>query len=346
MGGAVREQTGTSASTPEQSASLIIDVQGLGKDFGSGPVLRDLSLEVRRGEIFGLIGPSGSGKSTTIHLLCGHLRPSGGTVTVFGQQPSRFQTATRRRIGYMAQGFVLYPDLTVHENVAFAAGLYGLSEWTHRAVIRATLQLVELWDARDRAASKVSGGMQRRIALAAALVHGPDLLFADEPTANLDPILRAKLWAHFRELSERGRTLLLTTQYIDEAEYCDRVGLMFDGALIAEGQPAALRRRAYGGDIVDLQAEQPSPDHRPALERLEGVHQVTPLADGSLRMVVADAERMIPDLLDAVEQLGATVRTIGQYRPTFDEVFIRLIEQHGEPVPPTGRLQTSAVAEV
>lgn len=198
---------------------LVIDVTELHKHFGGSPVLAELSLQVRAGEIFGLIGPSGSGKTTTIHLCCGHLQPSGGTITVFGEQPRAFTAATRRKLGYLPQQFILYPDLTVAQNVAFAAGLYGLAEWQSRDTIRAVLELVELWDARTRTARKISGGMQRRLALAAALVHNPELLFADEPTANLDPILRAKLWAHFRALCNGGRTLLVTIQYIDEAEY-------------------------------------------------------------------------------------------------------------------------------
>lgn len=324
---------------------LVIDARGLEKRFGDRLVLRDLSLRVRAGEIFGLIGPSGSGKSTTIHLLCGHLRPSSGEVTVFGESPARFTTATRRRIGYLAQGFVLYPDLTVQDNVSFAAGLYGLPEWRCRDTIRAILELVELWDARRRPTRKTSGGMQRRIALAAALVHDPDLLFADEPTANLDPILRAKLWSHFRHLSEQGKTLLITTQYIDEAEYCDRVGLMFDGALIAEGQPIALRRQAFGGDVVDLVLDRPLPHAVEMIEAAPGVRAVEVVPSGALRVTVDDAEQAIPTLLDALERAGGEARTVAQYRPTFDEVFIRLIEQYGEPRPPVGRLQTSAVAQ-
>ena len=205
-------------SVPTTSDTPIIVLDQARKAFGSNVVLQDLSLTVAKGEIFGLIGPSGSGKSTTIHLICGHLRPSGGKVRIFDQEPTNLDRATKRRIGYLPQGFVLYPDLTVRQNVAFVAGLYGLSEWRHRQQIRAVLDLVQLWDARNRAARAVSGGMQRRIALAAALVHDPDLLCVDEPTANLDPILRAHLWSHFRDLREREHTLLVTTQYVDEAE--------------------------------------------------------------------------------------------------------------------------------
>jgi ABC-2 type transport system ATP-binding protein len=339
------------ATMPEQADSngaaraAVIAAQGLQKDFGGPPVLCDLSLQVGVGEIFGLIGPSGSGKTTTIHLLCGHLRPSRGTVTVLGEQPPRFTAATRQRIGYMPQNFILYPDLTVKQNVAFAAGLYGMSEWGHADRIRSVLELVELWDARNRTARAVSGGMQRRLALAAVLVHDPLLLFADEPTANLDPILRAKLWAHFRDLCNHDRTLVLTTQYIDEAEYCDRVGLMFDGALIAEGRPEALRRQAFGGDIIDMVLDQSAAQYVTAMRQVPGVQAAEALHVDVLRVTVERAEQAIPILLDTLEALGATARSLAQYRPTFDEVFIRLIEQHGGARPPVGRLQTSAAGE-
>ncbi len=326
---------------------LVIDANGLHKHFGGPPVLADLSLQVRAGEIFGLIGPSGSGKTTTIHLFCGHLRPSGGMVTVFGEQPSAFTTATRRKLGYLPQQFILYPDLTVMQNVAFAAGLYGLAEWHSRDIIRSVLELVELWPARARTARAISGGMQRRLALAAALVHSPELLFADEPTANLDPILRAKLWTHFRAMCTDGRTLLVTTQYIDEAEYCDRVGLMFDGSLIAEGKPDGLRRQAFGGDLVNvLLAETPSPQVISILNESELVQVVEVIHTHALRITVERADESIPQLLSTFAATGATVRSVAQHRSTFDEVFIRLIEQHSGERPPVGKLQTSAAGGI
>ena len=306
-----------------------IDGRGLRKRFGDQLVLRDLTLQVDAGEIFGLIGPSGSGKSTAIQLCCGQLRPDGGQARVLGEDPLRFSTATRERLGYMPQGFVLFPDLTVEQNVAFAAGLYGLPAWRDRGRIRRTLELVELWEARKQAARTVSGGMRRRIALAATLVHDPAVLFVDEPTANLDPILRAKLWAHFRALCDAGRTLLVTTQYVDEAAYCDRVGLMHEGTLIAVGPPEALRRRAFGGDVVDIVVDRPAPQYLRAVGRLAGVRGTETRPDEPLRVVVDDAERALPALLDALAASGAAIRSVAQYHPTFDEVFIRLIEQHG-----------------
>jgi ABC-2 type transport system ATP-binding protein len=325
-----------------EQRDTVIMARGLQKRFDSTVVLRDLTMSVAAGEIFGLIGPSGSGKSTEIHLLCGHLRASGGEMAVLGSTPDKFTAAIRRRIGYMPQGFALYPDLTVEQNIAFAAGLYGLPEWRNKARIRETLELVQLWDARKRAARAVSGGMQRRIALAAALVHDPEVIFMDEPTANLDPILRAHLWQHFRGLRERGRALLITTQYVDEAEYCDRVGLMYGGSLIATGQPLALRRQAFGGDIVEITIEQPSPGYISALANIPGVRATQERGAEPLRVTVDDANSAIPVLLDALEASGASVRSVSQHQPTFDEVFIRLIEQHGDAPPETGRLKVSS----
>jgi ABC-2 type transport system ATP-binding protein len=337
----VTEAMGPRTDAPVPAREVAIMARGLSKRFDDNAVLRDLALEVQAGEIFGLIGPSGSGKSTAIHLLCGHLRPSGGEVSVLSHEPARFTPAIRRRIGYMPQGFVLYPDLSVEQNVAFVAGLYGFSEWRSRPRIRATLELVQLWETRKRAAREVSGGMQRRIALAAALVHDPEVLFLDEPTANLDPILRAHLWEHFRALRERGRAILVTTQYVDEAEYCDRVGLMYDGALIATGQPLTLRRQAFGGDVVEISIERPATGYLDTLGRVQGVRSTEERGEAPLRVTVEDAQHAIPALLDALETSGATVRSVAQYQPTFDEVFIRLIQQHGDPLPATGRLVTS-----
>lgn len=342
--GTEHEQSGTEGPEAD-AAQLAIDAQGISKSFGSTPVLQDLSLQVRKGEIFGLIGPSGSGKSTMVHILCGHLRPDSGTVRVLGEEPLGFTEQIRERIGYMAQGFILQRDLTVRQNVSFAAGLYGIWEWSSKQKIRRVLDLVELWEARNRSARDISGGMQRRLALAAALVHDPELLFADEPTANLDPILRAKLWDHFRSMSHQGRTLLITTQYIDEAENCDRVGLTYDGSLIAEGRPEELRRQAYGGDIVDVVVERPPQSLAGAVSNVEGVHEAETSPEESLRLTVEDAQHSIPRIVEELERSGAKVRSIAQYRPTFDEVFIRLIEQYCGQRPPLGGLLTTHAEE-
>lgn len=318
-----------------------IDACGLTKSFGGMDVLRGLTLQIAPGEIFGLIGPSGSGKSTAVQLLCGHLRPSSGTATVLGEPPATFSAAARRRIGYLSQNFSLSLDLTVEQNIAFVAGLYGITP--RAAPVRAALELTELWEARNRLVRQTSGGMQRRVALAAAIVHDPDLLFADEPTANLDPILRTHLWKNFRARAQRGGTLLITTQYIDEAEYCDRVGLMYDGTLIAQGHPEELRRRAFGGDIVEIVLNSTNLPDAASLASLSGIRMVEAPLDQPLRVTVADAEAAIPLLLETLAVAQIPVRSVRHYRPTFDDVFIRLIELYRAEARKTGENDDASI---
>ncbi|MDP9474488.1 MAG: ABC transporter ATP-binding protein, partial [Actinomycetota bacterium] len=238
---------------------MAVEAKGLVKRFGGDEVLKGINLAVERGEIFGLIGPSGAGKSTLMRTLTGYLSPSEGEVEVLGRSPATFGPEEKRRVGYMPQGFVLYGQLSVRQNLNFIAGLYGLGFGERRRRVQETLEFVELWEHRRKAAGDVSGGMQRRLQLAAAIVHEPELLFVDEPTANLDPILRRRFWEEFRALREGGRTLFVTTQYVGEAELCDRVGLLADGKIVATGTPEELRRQAFGGENIELRlAGEPS----------------------------------------------------------------------------------------
>ena len=172
---------------------------------------------------------------------------------VLGEEPRRFRRQTRERIGYMPQSFTLYPDLTVRENVDFVASLFGMLWRSRRRRTREVLELVDLWDVRGRRAGRLSGGMQRRLELAGALVHDPALLFLDEPTAGIDPLLRGRVWDELHRLRDEGRTLLVTTQYVNEAESCDQVALIAGGRLIALATPAELRRLAAGGDVIEIE---------------------------------------------------------------------------------------------
>lgn len=233
----------------------------------------------------------------------------------------------------MPQGFVLYGELSVRQNLNFVAGLYGLKFGKRRRRVRETLEFVELWEHRRKTAANVSGGMQRRLQLAAALVHEPELLFVDEPTANLDPILRRRFWEEFRQLREGGRTLFVTTQYVGEAELCDRVGLLSGGALVALGTPDELRRRAFGGELVQL-ALSGSPSHlKDSLEALEPLGRVVEVrqdedAEGAVsrvRLLVEDADAALPKVMEALN--GADMRSVDLPKPSFDEVFFRLVER-------------------
>jgi ABC-2 type transport system ATP-binding protein len=311
-------------------APPMIDVRNVSKVLGGNTAVSDLNFQVQQGEIFGFIGPSGSGKTTTIRLLTGVYTPTTGDVTVMGVPPSHPGRRVQEHFGYMPQLFVLYPNLTVRENLSFVAQLYGMSRAARNRRVKELLQFVELYDDRNKLATNVSGGMQRRIELAASLLHNPSLLFADEPTAGIDPVLRGKFWEEFRRLREEGRTLFITTQYVGESEYCDRVGVIREGKIVAVDTPTALRRRAFGGDMVDVVVSGLSNSTIQALEVLPIVKYVQRVSANELRVSVGEAGPAIPPMLEVLNSLSCDVKRIEEYRPNFDDVFIRLMEQDEE----------------
>jgi ABC-2 type transport system ATP-binding protein len=226
------------------------------KTFGEQVAVQNITFDVPAGSIFGFIGPSGSGKTTTIRLLTGIYKPTSGEVRVLGKRPEEFTQGLRARIGYMPQLFVLYPNLTIWENLNFAASIYGMSPF-RRKRLEEVLDFVELSEHKGKLARDASGGMQRRLSLAATLLHKPELIFLDEPTAGVDPVLRRKFWDHFRDLQNAGSTLLITTQYVNEAAYCDYVAVIAEGKLVVVDTPEGLRQSAFGGDVVDIITLQP-----------------------------------------------------------------------------------------
>jgi len=305
----------------------------LGHGFAGETVLKGVDFAVDEGEIFGLIGPSGAGKSTLIRALTGYLEPSEGEAKIFGHAPTSFRAADRRRMGFMPQGFVLYGGLSVRQNLNFVAGLYGLKLFERRRLVREALKFVELWDHRRKAAANISGGMQRRLQLAAAIVHEPDLLFVDEPTANLDPVLRQKFWDEFEALRDRGHTIFVTTQYVGEAEACDRVGFLSGGTLAAVGTPRELRRKAFGGEVIELALGGHPGNLGEPLTTLENVGHVTEVrAEGDysvsrVRLIVDSADVALPRVFDILRSAEADVRSADVLIPSFDEVFIRLVSK-------------------
>ena len=316
----------------------VIKVRNLAKRFGNEHVLKGLDLTVEEGEIFGLIGPSGSGKSTFLRTLTGYLAPSEGKVEVLKKAPSEFTSKDRRRIGFMPQGFVLYGELSVRQNLNFVAGLYSLRFLKRRRRVRETLEFVELWEHQRKAAANISGGMQRRLQLAAAVVHEPELLFVDEPTANLDPILRHRFWDEFEKLRNQGRALFVTTQYVGEAERCDRVGLLSDGNLVAIGTPDELRRRAFGGELIHLVLGGAPGRLGEVLKALEGVGRVVEVRQDEgaeevasrVRLLVEDANAAVPEVTEVLN--SADLHSLDIPKPSFDEVFFRLVRGASEPV--------------
>ena len=303
----------------------VVTVDGAGKRFGKLTALTDIELTVPAGSILGVIGPSGAGKTTLIRLLTGALAASSGTIRVLGEDPRRFRRRTREQIGYMPQQFTLYDDLTAGENIDFVAGLFGMLWFRRRRRVAEVLKLTELWDARGRRAADLSGGMQRRLELACALVHEPALFFLDEPTAGIDPLLRGTIWEELHRLKDEGRTLLVTTQYINEAEECDRVALIAHGRLVALETPDALRRLAVGGDIIEVEVGRAFDADQ--LLKHDDVRAVDQRGPHRFLVTVDDVGTALPEIDDRVIALGGEFESAREYRPSFDEVFAALVER-------------------
>ena len=305
----------------------VIEAQNLTKTFGEDAAVQSLNLQLPRGTIFGFVGPSGCGKTTTVRLLTGFYKPTSGTLSVLGKAPTEFSKSDREKIGYLTQQFVLYPDLTVWENLNFAASFYGVGIF-RRKRLNKLLDFVELADDKSKLAKDLSGGMKRRLSLAAALVHNPELIFLDEPTAGIDPLLRRKFWDYFKVLQAEGHTLFITTQYVGEAAYCDLVGVMYGGRLLTIETPDELRRKAYGGDVIGIKTnEEMRFEHRQQLESLPFVRGKTKIvSDQEIEVIVDDAGTAISLLLEWSQAQKLTVAMMEQKSPSFDDVFIRLIE--------------------
>jgi ABC-2 type transport system ATP-binding protein len=312
-------------AVPPTTVEPLVVLRGAGRDFGDGVGVFDLDLEVPPGSILGIVGPSGAGKTTTIRLITGALATSAGEIRVLGEDPRRFRRATRERIGYMPQLFTLSLDLTADENVDFVASLFGMLTPRRRRRVREVLELVKLWDVRNRRAGRLSGGMQRRLELASALVHEPQLLLLDEPTAGIDPILRRTIWDELGRLKGEGRTLIVTTQYVTEAEGCDSVALIAGGRLVALGSPEELRREAAGGDVLEAETEKPFDPA--ALAGKDGILEVRSTGLRTFRVIAEDAGTVTPILDDVVAAAGGSLVTAREEHLSFDEVFAILVER-------------------
>jgi ABC-2 type transport system ATP-binding protein len=261
-------------------------------------------------------------------MLTGAIAPTSGEIRVLGREPKRFRRSDRERIGYMPQLFNLYDDLTAEENVDFVASLFGMLWRRRRQRVREVLRVVDLWPARKRQAAKLSGGMRRRLELACALVHEPELIILDEPTAGIDPLLRVSVWEELHRLRDSGRTLLVTTQHVSEAEECDAVAMIVGGRVIALAPPDELRRKATNGDLLDIETAKAF-DVTDLLET-EGVRQGTQIGPRHLRVVVDDAGTALPVVVDRIQAGGVEVESAREQRLSFDEIFAILVARHRE----------------
>lgn len=313
----------------------MVETRELTKQFGEEIAVNSLTMYVPHGSIFGFIGPSGCGKTTTVRLLTGVHTPTSGQASVLGKEPIHFTKSDREKIGYLIQSFVLYPELTVWENLNFAASFYGVSLLGRPKRLNHLLEFVELKEDRNKLAGALSGGMKRRLSLAATLVHNPTLLFLDEPTAGIDPLLRRKFWDYFKELQAEGDTLFITTQYVGEAAYCDLVGVMYEGRLLMVETPENLRKKAFGGEIVSIKtSEWIRYEDRKKLETLPFVQgKIKVINDSEIEVVVDEASTAMPALMEASKAARINIETMEEITPPYDDVFVRLIERETANVP-------------
>jgi ABC-2 type transport system ATP-binding protein len=301
-----------------------VEVENLDKRFGDFQAVDGVSFAVCRGEIFGFLGPNGAGKSTTIRILCGLLKPSGGRALVGGLDVARDPERVRSSIGYMSQKFSLYDDLTVEENINFFMGVYRVprelrAERKHHALHMAGLE--ERCDALTRT---LAGGWKQRLALGCAILHRPPILFLDEPTSGVDPMARRAFWALIYELSDAGHTVFVSTHYMDEAEYCHRLALMYRGRIIALGTPVDLKKSLKTMSLLNLESSDPLETMR-ALERQPGIGDIA-VFGGGLHVSVADPAEAMARIRALLRERGIAIRLLESIPPSMEDVFVASIE--------------------
>jgi ABC-2 type transport system ATP-binding protein len=301
-----------------------VEIDDMVKKFGDFVAVDHVSLKIAKGEIFGFLGPNGAGKSTTIRMLCGLLTPTSGRGSVNGFDVASQPEDIRRSIGYMSQKFSLYDDLTVEENIDFFTGIYGVPQALRAERKDYVLEMANLAERRRAMTRTLSGGWKQRLALGCAILHDPPVLFLDEPTSGVDPIARGAFWHLIHDLAETGHTIFVSTHYMDEAEYCHRLALMYRGKVIALGTPAELKRGLTAHTLLNLEATEPLETMR-ALEGLEGVRDVA-VFGGGLHVTVDNAEAGCQKIRTVLEAKGINVRRLEEIEPSMEDVFVAMIE--------------------
>jgi ABC-2 type transport system ATP-binding protein len=305
---------------PENNHSVVIE--DLVKKFGDFVAVDHINLATQKGEIFGFLGPNGAGKSTTIRMLCGLLTPTSGRALVAGYDVSREPESVRQNIGYMSQKFSLYNDLKVIENIRLFAGLYGVPQNKLKERIDWALEMANLKGQENSVTATLPGGWKQRLALGCAVLHQPPIIFLDEPTSGVDPISRRQFWDLIHHMSEEGVTVFVTTHYMEEAEYCNRLALIFRGKMVALGTPSELKRKSMKGELLLVEAEPLGP----AVEALQSAPGVTDAAvfGSALHLVVQNADAAIPQVKKFLEEHSVTVRRVEKIHASLEDVFVSL----------------------
>jgi len=322
-------EAGAMPSSPEANA---VTLRGLEKRFGDFVAVDRISLDVARGEIFGFLGPNGAGKSTTIRMLTGLLAPTAGSGTVAGFDVVTQAERIKTRIGYMSQRFSLYEDLTVEENIDFYSGIYRLSAEKKRERKEWVLRMAGLEEHRKTRTAFLSGGWKQRLALGCAILHEPPIVFLDEPTSGVDPLSRRAFWDLIYGLSEQGVTIFVTTHYMEEAEYCDRLGLVYRGALVALGTPSELKATSVRGTVLEVVCDR-AQDAVAVLDTVPNVREAA-MFGTTLHVVMDEHPDARERLAAALSEAGFAVERVERITPSLEDVFVALIEASDRRVQP------------
>jgi ABC-2 type transport system ATP-binding protein len=306
------------------TVSNVISVSELTKRFGEIVAVEQLSFACARGEIFGFVGPDGAGKTTIMRLLAGIMLPDSGSICIDGVDVVANPQRVKAHISYMPQRFGLYEDLTVDENIEFFADLFEVDRKSHEERVARLLAASGMTPFRKRLAGQLSGGMKQKLGLTCSLIHAPKVLLLDEPTAGVDPVSRRDFWRILYELRSEGVTIVLSTSYLDEAERCTRLGLLYRGRMLHCGTPNALRK-LVPGDLVSIASQEPR-KARDSAARVEGVLSVLLVGDG-IHVVVDDAARRIPELERALSDSGAPFDRLEKASPSMEDLFVSLVGQ-------------------
>ena len=308
--------------------TFVVEVENLVKKFDSFVAVDHIHFQVEKGEIFGFLGPNGSGKSTTIRMLCGLLLPSSGEGKVAGFNLMKEPEKIKQVIGYMSQKFSLYDDLTVIENLHFFGGIYGLSGSLQRKREGEVLEMIGLRDLQDQITQTLAVGWKQRLAIGCSILHEPSILFLDEPTSGVDPISRRDFWSLIQQMGEKGVTTFVTTHYMDEAEYCDRLALIYEGRIIALETPSELKLKTLPQGIMEVECD----PLIPALDFLKEepwISESAVFGNGLhvIGMEGVDLEQKVGALF---QKHGILLKRMGRIRPSLEDVFVSLIEKEGK----------------
>jgi ABC-2 type transport system ATP-binding protein len=309
-------------------STTAVEVHDLEKKFGAFTAVNRINFQVERGEIFGFLGPNGAGKSTTIRMLCGIISPTSGLGLVGGYDIVREQRKIKQHIGYMSQKFSLYDDLTVEENIDFYGGIYTIPEGEKEARKEEVVRTAGIEGFKTSLTRNLSGGWKQRLALGCAIMHRPSIIFLDEPTSGVDPITRNNFWSTIKTMAERGVTVFVTTHYMDEAENCDRLALIYRGTIIAMGTPKEMKTQSMKNDVMEIQVAE-SELWADKVRSVTGVRE-TALFGAGIHAVVDKAEQTGPRIRALFDGAGIKAYAVRKIMPSLEDVFVSLIETYDE----------------